>query len=357
MCIRCLNYLYRKEIEMKNVTMVVAFIYCLCACADMARIGAYVIDAVTQEPIPNIKVSSSFSNDNGWKAWTESAPIYHDTQETDENGFCTLKGKTNIGRAGCGVDKQGTKYYGAGGRGFQFTEKSLFGVWQPDNLVATIRLQRVEHPIPLFVKNAASKVSPGTFDGTNSVLRYDLVQGDWLPPEGKGEHADLEIRTKLTIDEVLRVGRTRKKVFFEFRNEVDFVGEGNGCREEMVAPTAGIKLRVAPDAGYTGKIVKRFGVRRKIVGPNVNQDCYSDSDSNRCYYFRIRSRFDDKGNLVEAYYGKIYSDFNFHGRWDFGFRGVDFLYYLNPTPLDRNLEWDMKTNLCQGVGKYEGRQP
>lgn len=58
---------------MKNVTMVVAFIYCLCACADMARIGAYVIDAVTQEPIPNIKVSSSFSNDNGWKAWTESA--------------------------------------------------------------------------------------------------------------------------------------------------------------------------------------------------------------------------------------------------------------------------------------------
>lgn len=92
---------------MKNITMVIVFMHCLCVCADTACIGAYVIDAVTQEPIPNIKVSASFSNDNGWKAWTESAPIYHDTQETDVNGFCTLKGNTNIGRAGCGVDKQG----------------------------------------------------------------------------------------------------------------------------------------------------------------------------------------------------------------------------------------------------------
>ena len=344
---------------MKIETVVVAFMHCLCACADTAHISAYVIDEITHAPIPSIKVSASFSNDNGWKAWTESAPIYHATQETDVNGFCTLKGKTNIGRAGCGVDKQGEKYYGAGGRGFHFTKKNLFGVWQPDNLVATIRLQRVEHPIPLFVKNVRPKVASGTFDGTNAVLRYDLVLGDWLPPEGKGERADLEIRTKLTIDEVLQVGKYKdwKKTFFTFSNTVRFPGEGNGCRAEMTSPTAGIKLRNAPEAGYGKTIVNRFGVKRKIVGPNVNEAEYSDSNPNRCYYFRIRSRFDDKGNLVEAYYGKVYGDFNFHGRWDFGFRGVDFLYYLNPTPLDRNLEWDMKTNLCPTAGRHESQQP
>ena len=344
---------------MKIETVVVAFMHCLCACADTAHISAYVIDEITHAPIPSIKVSASFSNDNGWKAWTESAPIYHDTQETDMNGFCTLKGKTNIGRAGCGVDKQGEKYYGAGGRGFHFTKKNLFGVWQPDNLVATIRLQRVEHPIPLFVKNVRPKVASGTFDGTNAVLRYDLVLGDWLPPEGKGERADLEIRTKLTIDEVLQVGKYKdwKKTFFTFSNTVRFPGEGNGCRAEMTSPTAGIKLRNAPEAGYGKTIVNRFGVKRKIVGPNVNEAEYSDSNPNRCYYFRIRSRFDDKGNLVEAYYGKVYGDFNFHGRWDLGFRGVDFLYYLNPKSLDRNLEWDMKTNLCPTAGKHESQQP
>ncbi len=344
---------------MKIETVVVAFMHCLCACADTAHISAYVIDEITHAPIPSIKVSASFSNDNGWKAWTESAPIYHDTQETDVNGFCTLKGKTNIGRAGCGVDKQGEKYYGAGGRGFHFTKKNLFGVWQPDNLVATIRLQRVEHPIPLFVKNVRPKVASGTFDGTNAVLRYDLVLGDWLPPEGKGECADLEIRTRLTIDEVLQVGKYKdwKKTFFTFSNTVRFPGEGNGCRAEMTSPTAGIKLRNAPEAGYGKTIVNRFGVKRKIVGPNVNEAEYSDSNPNRCYYFRIRSRFDDKGNLVEAYYGKVYGDFNFHGRWDLGFRGVDFLYYLNPKSLDRNLEWDIKTNLCPTAGKHESQQP
>lgn len=344
---------------MKIETVVVAFMHCLCACADTAHISAYVIDEITHAPIPSIKVSASFSNDNGWKAWTESAPIYHDTQETDVNGFCTLKGKTNIGRAGCGVDKQGEKYYGAGGRGFHFTKKNIFGVWQPDNLVATIRLQRVEHPIPLFVKNVRPKVASGTFDGTNAVLRYDLVLGDWLPPEGKGERADLEIRTKLTIDEVLQVGKYKdwKKTFFTFSNTVRFPGEGNGCRAEMTSPTAGIKLRNAPEAGYGKTIVNRFGVKRKIVGPNVNEAEYSDSNPNRCYYFRIRSRFDDKGNLVEAYYGKVYGDFNFHGRWDLGFRGVDFLYYLNPKSLDRNLEWDIKTNLCPTAGKHESQQP
>ena len=344
---------------MKIETVVVAFMHCLCACADTAHISAYVIDEITHAPIPSIKVSASFSNDNGWKAWTESAPIYHDTQETDVNGFCTLKGKTNIGRAGCGVDKQGEKYYGAGGRGFHFTKKNIFGVWQPDNLVATIRLQRVEHPIPLFVKNVRPKVASGTFDGTNAVLRYDLVLGDWLPPEGKGECADLEIRTRLTIDEVLQVGKYKdwKKTFFTFSNTVRFPGEGNGCRAEMTSPTAGIKLRNAPEAGYGKTIVNRFGVKRKIVGPNVNEAEYSDSNPNRCYYFRIRSRFDDKGNLVEAYYGKVYGDFNFHGRWDLGFRGVDFLYYLNPKSLDRNLEWDMKTNLCPTAGKHESQQP
>lgn len=344
---------------MKIETVVVAFMHCLCACADTAHISAYVIDEITHAPIPSIKVSASFSNDNGWKAWTESAPIYHDTQETDVNGFCTLKGKTNIGRAGCGVDKQGGKYYGSGGRGFHFTKKNIFGVWQPDNLVATIRLQRVEHPIPLFVKNVRPKVASGTFDGTNAVLRYDLVLGDWLPPEGKGERADLEIRTKLTIDEVLQVGKYKdwKKTFFTFSNTVRFPGEGNGCRAEMTSPTAGIKLRNAPEAGYGKTIVNRFGVKRKIVGPNVNEAEYSDSNPNRCYYFRIRSRFDDKGNLVEAYYGKVYGDFNFHGRWDLGFRGVDFLYYLNPKSLDRNLEWDMKTNLCPTAGRHESQQP
>ena len=332
------------------------FVRCM---GDNARFKICTVDERTAIPLPEMKVKAVFVDH--FLRW-ENATVDHEIDgRTGIDGRYVATGNTNCGKAGfCFRDNDGfydTRFVWVPFDANNGNPIHLLQWWNPDNQVVTVRLQRVEHPMPLWVKNVAPKVSPGTFDGTNAVLRYDLVLGDWLPPEGKGEHADLEIRAKLTIDEVLRAGRTRKKVFFEFWNEVDFVGEGNGCLEKMAEPTAGIKLRVAPDVGYTGKIVKRFGVRRKIVGPNINQDGYSDSDPNRCYYFRIRSRFDDKGNLVEAYYGKIYGDFNFHGRWDWGFQGVDFLYYLNPTPLDRNLEWDMKTNLCQGAGRYEGRQP
>ncbi|MBQ0032832.1 MAG: hypothetical protein KBT68_08535 [bacterium] len=329
----------------------------VCAFADMAKVGVVVIDEETQDPIEGATVKGWFQWNIGWRAWSEPTPIVTDTKITDKNGFCRLGGKTNVGEVGVEVQRIPGKYYSGSCNGFEFKRKNIFGVWQPDNLVATISLQRVEHPIPLCVKNVRPKVAPGTFDGTNAVLRYDFVLGDWLPPEGKGERADLEIRTKLTIDEVLQVGRRRKKVFFEFRNEIEFTGEGNGCCAEMIAPTMGIKLRNAPEVGYGKTIVNRFGVKRKIVGPNVNEAEYSDSNPNRCYYFRIRSRFDDKGNLVEAYYGKIYGDFNFHGDWSYGFQGFDFLCYLNPTSLDRNLEWDMKTNLCPNPGSLGQLQP
>ena len=326
--------------------------------ADTAKVEVAVLDDATGRPIEGVRVTGYFTVDIGWRAWTESSVPNKAEALTDKRGLCSVSGKTNCGKVGCWVENPPNGYYcPPRGWGHIYTNKNFFGVWQPDNLVATIRLQRVEHPIPLSVKNVRPKVAPETFDGTNAVLRYDLVLGDWLPPEGKGEHADLEIRTKLTINEVLQVGRRRKKVFFEFRTEIEFAGEGNGCCAEMTAPTMGIKLRSAPEAGYGKTIVNRFGVKRKIVGPNVTEAEYSDSNPNRCYYFRIRSRFDDKGKLVEAYYGKVYGDFNFHGRWDLGFQGVDFRYYLNPKSLDRNLEWDRKTNLCPTAGKHESLQP
>ena len=329
----------------------------VCAFADMAKVGVAVIDEKTQDPIEGATVKAWFQWNIGWRAWSEPTPIVTDTKITDKKGFCRLEGKTNVGEVGVEVQSIPGKYYSSAGDGFEFKRKNLFGVWQPDDLVATIRLQRVEHPIPLCVKNVRPKVAPETFDGTNAVLRYDLVLGDWLPPEGKGECADLEIRTKLTIDEVLQVGKLRKIVFHTFSNAVRFLGEGNGCRAEMTTPTAGIKLRVASTDGYGDEIRILHGTKKFMDGPNAYAKKFTDSNPNRCYYFRVRSRFDDKGELVEAYYGKVYGDFNFHGRWDLGFQGVDFLYYLNPKSLDRNLEWDMKTNLCPTAGKHESRQP
>ena len=50
---------------------------------------------------------------------------------------------------------------------------------------------------------------------------------------------------------------------------------------------------------------------------------------------------DKDGNVKSALYGKIYGGF------------MQFRYYLNPTPNDRNVEFDPKQNLLQGLKPTE----
>lgn len=52
---------------------------------------------------------------------------------------------------------------------------------------------------------------------------------------------------------------------------------------------------------------------------------------------RVRTKVNDRGDIVSAHYGKIYGDF------------MQFKYYLNPTINDRNVEFDPKQNLIEGL--------
>ena len=127
---------------------------------------------------------------------------------------------------------------------------------------------------------------------------------------------------------------------------------------ESVPPAVGIRVRSAGKEGTAVGVTRARG-KRKIVDKHGDWRCeyFSDQDPDRCYTFRIRSRRNDKGELVEAYYGKIYGDFEFEGDDKKGLIGVKFLYYLNPKSLDRNLEWDMKTNLCPNPGSLSMPEP
>ena len=230
----------------------------------------------------------------------------------------------------------------------------------------TVVLQRVEHPIPLFVNRVELRDYErgiGGFDGTTSVLRFDLMKGEWLPPYGNGEVADLSIESRLKITDRERkfryaTRRVEDVLFYELSNAVAIGGADGFVRQFDVGKMAGIKIREADDFDSGSRVVKTLGMR-KVIAKNKNWHCeyFSDMARDRCYTFRIRSRRDDKGKLVEAYYGKIYGDFEFEGDDKKGLIGVKFLYYLNPTSLDRNLEWDKKNNLCPTAGKHESQQP
>ena len=314
--------------------------------ADLAKVGAFVVDGWTGEPLKNVLVRGGFDNHWGWLA-VKGAPLPNESfARTDVNGFCRLRGRTNIGEAGVSVREAPPGFYRPRyGEGWSFRRKNLLGIWQPDNLVATIRLQRVERPIPLFVKRVA-KVSRGEFTADifpkgEDTLRYDLLMGDWLAPVGTGRVADVTFtrHPREDLGEGVNGADVRGPSYRDSMT-VRFPGEGNGIVELHPPPSLRLRIRTAPEDGYRPEYLCWKG-RDKTL------EHVGSYDENRCFCFRIRTRRDDRGRIVGAYYGKIYGDitFAYQFRPEFVPASVCMSYYLNPTPLDRNLEWDRKTNL------------
>jgi len=111
---------------------------CYLARADRAYLSIYVEDAVNHVPLQGAKVIANFEDDIGWRAWTESPKPDIAEGFTDEQGFCRLSGKSNCGSSSIWVDKAPKGYYEAAyGGGTKYTRRSLFGIWQPEDVVVT----------------------------------------------------------------------------------------------------------------------------------------------------------------------------------------------------------------------------
>ena len=120
---------------------------------------------------------------------------------------------------------------------------------------------------------------------------------------------------------------------------------------QLVAATAAYDL-VVVDADTNLPIKGKDFLFSEWYAYNLEQK--EGHDQSRCFSFRIRVKRNLQGEIESAIYGKIYGDarFLYRGddyaadRWSRKVDGLSFLYYLNPTPNDRNLEWDRKNNLC-----------
>ena len=343
---------------MKTFYMIVLCVMSLMTYADRIRFSAVVMDDLTQEPIKEVCVGAGFTTDNG-PLWEGRFKFEHKKFFTDENGMCAISGNSNCGKAGCSVKNPPIGYYRTQcGIPMRYKKKNLFGVWQPDNLVVTLRLQRVENPIPLFVKQlfcrGSDSVSSNYFDIGKGKMEFDLIKGSFLPPIGKGEYADICF-TRLERED-LGIGTNfngRTSLAYRDRMMVAFLGEGNGLVEISSKKTDGIKIRTAPLDGYKADYLIAKGKDRSVK-------YFTSSDPDRNFAFRIRTKKDADGKIVSAYYGKIYGDIDFK-KLDFSLKvfvaAPSFMYYLNPKPLDRNLEWDMKNNLCPNPGGLSQPMP
>ena len=177
--------------------------------------------------------------------------------------------------------------------------------WNPSE---TLMLKKIGKPIAMYAKKYVLGFKLPEY---NKKIGYDLMVGDWVGPYGKGVNSDI-FYTGNHLDE---------KSGYTF--SVSFPNPGDGIqgftRDWNFGVSGLLSLHEAPLDGYQPKY-------EQTEMPNPD----------RIYYFRVQTKVDDRGNIVSAHYGKIYGDV------------PQFTYYFNPTPNDRNVEFDPKQNLIQG---------
>ena len=247
--------------------------------------------------------------------------------DTDTNGFFVVRAEVLSREGGFVTAKDGC---------YATHAKVLFpsvqdGRCQPWSPVITAVVRRVGSPIPMNVKRVDA-----TIPVLDHFVGYDLMSGDWVAPYGVGKVADLNFRVN-----------KRVASFRDFDSSLEMIVTNNvdGLQETSLSLTKFSDfrlLRQAPLADY--------GVTNlHWTNSSTNFIRYNDDQS---YYFRIRSVTNESGQLTSALYGKI------RGYIGFGVRSKDtgaiqFTYYLNPRPNDRNLEFDPKRNLFTNLGEFE----
>ncbi len=199
--------------------------------------------------------------------------------------------------------------------------------YEPWNPTITLVLKKIGEPISMYAKHIEG--GPPVF---NKPVGYDLMVGDWVSPYGKGNNADIVFTGELN---------QKAKNDFDYKLTISFPKARDGIQEFSVPDKSveGSALRSPHEAPRDGYELLMFRAMSRHPSQGTKEDM---NDPNRNYFFRVRTEVDDRGNIVSALYGKIYGDF------------MQFSYYLNPTPNDRNIEFNPKQNLLKNLKSGEG---
>jgi len=229
-----------------------------------------------------------------------------------------------------------------------FQEAKTTGKYAPWDPLIELSLKKIGKPIPMLVwldGDDSIKTSPNP----GKAVGFDLFEGDWVAPHGKGKTSDLLIT--LTLLE-------KNDVDGAVKGGIRFANKEDGLIPimELSAPESVLKYpRIALEDGYDVKFVSP-PYAMPVSGVEV------EAPEPVGYFFRIRTQKDEStGKILSAFYGKIISQpgiphpsqspFQLH-RYSYSNQGrkiepgVRFSYYLNPTANDRNLEYDQRTNLA-----------
>ena len=261
--------------------------------------------------------------------------------KTDTNGEYVVRGKTNGNYIKFLVGKDG--YYDSYKRMTyiqMYAEHDVKdGKWQPYGETQSIQLRRIRAPIELTCGTLFIDIGE-----TNQWIGFDMLAKDFVRPFGKGENADFEIRAEW--DGKPPIGS--KMCYGELRFTQPFAG--GYYVEKVVESSYPYVYEAKRNDGYAAldiKVVNRMGEPGSTRVP-FREDSVLVTRT-RCVVDEVT------GKLKSANYGYI-KDFMVSPSWK-GKCTLRLFYVFNPTPNGRNLELDMKNNLCPNPGKIGQRQP
>jgi len=222
------------------------------------------------------------------------------------------------------------------------------GRWEPWNPTIKVELKRVLKPIPLIAK----KVVKGYGECVSlpaDKASYDLEMGDWVAPHGIGKTADLIFNIKQKAPDPGKNYETT--LTLSFSNPQDglvMVERPKEYVSSLVMPYE------APATGYqTEKSWRKQRVNPEVIGGKYKDGKLIDETKpNEDYFLRLRTKLDEKGKLVSANYAKV------QGSFMWGVEGViRFQYHFNPTPNNRNLEFDQAKNIFKVDERQKVTEP
>ncbi|MEO6993549.1 MAG: carboxypeptidase-like regulatory domain-containing protein [Lacunisphaera sp.] len=217
-------------------------------------------------------------------------------------------------------------------------------------------LPKIIEPIPLLARHVGvgkrnAGRQPQELSPSGETFGFDFAVGEMVAPYGDGKVADIlfKIRNEFKGWKFSDAEMARTKQIPANRNiteqdmkrfygkydaelEVTFPDEREGLIEEQAhfLPYSRLKMpHHAPGEGY----VPTWHYTANTYSPSTTR-------ANVGFFLRTRVKLDQDGKIISANYAKVMGDFRLDARG-----GVIFTYYFNPTPNDRNLEFDPKKNL------------
>ena len=318
------------------MTMKTVLLFCLSALVGLASVDAVrgrgempraklTVKVLDEEGVPQagVLVTLNFMD----PATRNNVPV---EGRTTAEGLFSGEGFTD-GVMGGGISKDGN-YRG----GFPFHQFSDLknGRWEPWNAIYTTNLRPIVNPTAFYARTGWFEIP-----AVGEPCGFDLEKGDWVAPHGTGLTSDLIISLKR---------RYENRLDFDVRVMLRFSQPLDGIQEAQLPATGRYSAfkwpRHAPEAGYQPALETSFA-RSPRAG--FTQTATED----QAYFFRVRSTAQN-GYITSALYGKIKGGLQLAPSNSKTCK-IKLTYYLNPTPLDRNLEADPGKNLIQGLSLDE----